>query len=544
MNTSIIELDLAYKPEQLFYLLKDRDYFCFLDSSLSQSYYSKFSYIAFDPDFILKSHGFKNQFIDLRNKTTRTVNVHPLKFLNKNFSKFIDFNSENMNTDRQFLYVDKKNNDFIIKESNKHNIVTPDFKCGFIGYFSYDLKNFLEELPQNSYDDLNIPVFFLLYFKQVLAYNHINKKWYLTRIFNEEPGEDNKNTDNFKILKKKTIENKKFFLDLLKHNQTQKIIEKDISTKNCDNENCFPLKDAIRENIAENYLKKDIKTINLKSNFKKEDYIKAIKKAKKYIHGGDIYQINLTQRFGCSIPVQSADLYYILRYKNPAPFSAYLNLREVKIGSSSPERFLYIKKDYIETRPIKGTRPRGKDEEEDVFYEHELQNSIKDRAELNMIVDLERNDLGKFCSYGSVKVSEHAKIERYARVIHSVSTVTGEIKNGINLSNIIKASFPGGSITGTPKIRAMQIIDELEPTVRNIYTGSIGYIGIDGTTDLNIAIRTFIITGNNFYYNAGGGIVEDSNPEDEFNETLDKGRALEEALKFFETKNLKNILKK
>jgi len=539
MNISIIELDLAYKPEQLFYLLKDYDYFCFLDSSLSQSDCSKFSYIALDPDFILKSYGLKNHRIDLKNKTTVIYDMHPLKFLNEIFPKFINFNSESRNSSSNFLYIDKKNNNFIVGENDKHYLLLPDFKCGFIGYFSYDLKNYIEELPQNSYDDLNLPIYCLVYFNQVLAYSHFEKKWYLTKIFNEESAGSNKNTNNFKTLKEKTIENKKFFLDFLKHDQALEIVKKDVFVKNCDDGNCFPPKDMINKNIIENYLNKDIKTINLKSNFKKENYIKAIEKAKRYVHNGDIYQINLTQRFECKIPVKSPDLYYILRDKNPAPFSAYLNLGEVKIGSSSPERFIYIKKNYIETRPIKGTRPRGKDEAEDAFYINELKNSIKDRAELNMIVDLERNDLGKFCIYGSVKVKEHAKIEKYAKVLHSVSTITGEIKKDVNFPNIIKASFPGGSITGTPKIRAMQIIDELEPTARNVYTGSIGYIGIDGTVDLNIAIRTFIIKDSNFYYNAGGGIVEDSNPEDEFNETLDKGSALEEALKFFETKNLK-----
>ncbi|MBM3703077.1 MAG: hypothetical protein FJW63_08865, partial [Actinobacteria bacterium] len=161
---------------------------------------------------------------------------------------------------------------------------------------------------------------------------------------------------------------------------------------------------------------------------------------------------------------------------------------------------------------------------------------------LNMIVDLERNDLGKFCYYGTVRVYEHAVVEKYARVFHSVSTVIGRVKKGTDISGIIKAAFPGGSITGAPKIRAMEIIDELEPTVRSVYTGSAGYIGIDSTMDLNIVIRTFVIKGNKFYYNVGGGIVEDSVPEDEYNETLDKGIALKETLKFFNAKNLRKLL--
>ena len=283
-------------------------------------------------------------------------------------------------------------------------------------------------------------------------------------------------------------------------------------------------------------------SIRLRSNFTKKNYLKAVSKAKEYIHNGDIYQMSMTQRFHCKLPVEPIDLYYILREKNAAPFSAFLNFPEVKIGSSSPERFLFLKGDIIETRPIKGTRPRGENEIEDKKYIVELKNSIKDRAELNMIVDLERNDLGKFCNYGSVEVSEHAVIEKYAKVFHSVSTIVGKVRKKFDIADILKATFPGGSITGAPKIRAMQIVDELEPTVRAVYTGSIGYIGIDNTMDINIVIRTFIIKEDNFYYNVGGGIVEDSVPEEEFQETLDKGLALQETLRFFESRNLKKLL--
>jgi para-aminobenzoate synthetase component 1 len=298
--------------------------------------------------------------------------------------------------------------------------------------------------------------------------------------------------------------------------------------------------DKIQSKIVQDSIKKDIKEVLIDSNFTKTNYLKAVKKAKEHIHNGDIYQVNMTQRFKCLLDVDPYNIYYVLRQKNSAPFSSFLSFPEVKIGSSSPERFLFLKNGFIQTRPIKGTRPRGKNESEDLKYILELQNSIKDHAELNMIVDLERNDLGKICEYGSVNVEEHAVIEKYARVFHLVSTVTGKVKEGYDFIDIIKAVFPGGSITGAPKIRAMQIIDELEPTVRSIYTGAIGYAGINGTVDLNIAIRTFIIKEKELFYNVGGGIVEDSNPEDEYQETVDKGIALQETLKFFELKNLLN----
>jgi len=204
--------------------------------------------------------------------------------------------------------------------------------------------------------------------------------------------------------------------------------------------------------------------------------------------------------------------------------------------------FLFLKEGIIETRPIKGTRPRGNNDREDEMYIDQLKNSIKDRAELNMIVDLERNDLGRFCKYGTVKVKEHAVVEKYARVFHLVSTVIGRVKEGYDIVDILRAAFPGGSITGAPKIRAMEIIDELEPTIRGVYTGTIGYVGVDGTLDLNIVIRTFIIKGQRFYYNVGGGIVEDSEPYAEYQETLDKGLALKETLEFFSYKNLSKLL--
>jgi len=224
------------------------------------------------------------------------------------------------------------------------------------------------------------------------------------------------------------------------------------------------------------------------------------------------------------------DLYLRLRQINPAPFACYLEFPELTIVSASPERFLRLQGDFVETRPIKGTRPRGKTEEEDKALSQELITSTKDRAENIMIVDLERNDLGRVCRFGSVKVSEMAIMERFPSVFHLTSTVTGRLRQDKNSIDLLRATFPGGSITGAPKIRAMEIIEELEPTKRSIYTGSIGYIGFNGNIDLNIAIRTFIVKKEKVYFQVGGAIVYDSDPEKEYQETLDKGRALINAL--------------
>jgi para-aminobenzoate synthetase component 1 len=242
--------------------------------------------------------------------------------------------------------------------------------------------------------------------------------------------------------------------------------------------------------------------------------------------------VNLSQRFETGLAVPPAELYRRLRQANPAPFAAYLALdgEGAAVLSSSPERFLKVVGRRVETRPIKGTRPRGRTEGDDRRLADELLASPKDSAELTMIVDLERNDLGRVCDYGSVVVAEHKAIEAYASVFHLVSTVEGTLHGGHDLVDLVKATFPGGSITGAPKIRAMEIIDELEPTQRSVYTGSIGYIGLDGAMDLNIAIRTILVRDGRAYFQVGGGIVADSEPAAEYQETLDKGRRLFAAL--------------
>ncbi|MDH7479032.1 MAG: anthranilate synthase component I family protein, partial [Syntrophomonadaceae bacterium] len=219
-----------------------------------------------------------------------------------------------------------------------------------------------------------------------------------------------------------------------------------------------------------------------------------------------------------------------LREINPAPFAAYFVYPEVILASASPERFLEVRGRVVETRPIKGTRPRGKDPTDDARLRKELLDSEKDRAELVMIVDLERNDLGRVCSFGSVQVPELFCLEEYASVFHLTARVTGNLAPGKDVIDLLKAAFPGGSITGAPKIRAMEIIEEVEPVKRGIYTGSIGYLGFDSNVDLNIAIRTLIIKDRVAYLQVGGGIVADSDPDAEYWETIYKGTALLQAL--------------
>lgn len=262
------------------------------------------------------------------------------------------------------------------------------------------------------------------------------------------------------------------------------------------------------------------------SNMTHQDYARAFRRIRGYIHDGDCYQVNLAQRFSAQAAGDPWLAYQRLRVINPAPFSAYFNTPYVQILSASPERFLRVEGRRVETRPIKGTRPRAGHPRLDAELAEALRNSEKDRAENVMIVDLLRNDLSKSCALGSVRVPKLFEVESYATVHHLVSTVTGELRPDCDALDVLRGCFPGGSITGAPKLRAMQIIEELEPHRRGVYCGAIGYIGFDGAMDFNIAIRTLVYSHGVIRFWAGGGIVADSRLEDEYQETFDKAAAL------------------
>jgi para-aminobenzoate synthetase component 1 len=266
------------------------------------------------------------------------------------------------------------------------------------------------------------------------------------------------------------------------------------------------------------------------ANFSRADYECAVGRVKEYIRSGDVYQINLSQRFETPLPCAPAELYRRLRTHSPAPYGCFLNFGGVQVAGVSPERFLRVEDDHVTTRPIKGTRPRGRDAGEDLKLKTELAVSEKDRAELLMIVDLERNDLGRVCVPGSVSVENLYALEAHPTVWHQVAEVSGRLEAGRDVFDCIRAAFPGGSITGAPKIRAMQLIDELEPHRRHLYTGAMGYLGFDGRAELNIAIRTITCVGGRAYFHAGGGVVWDSDPAAEYEETLTKAKALRAAL--------------
>jgi para-aminobenzoate synthetase component 1 len=269
------------------------------------------------------------------------------------------------------------------------------------------------------------------------------------------------------------------------------------------------------------------------SNFTKRAYFRAIQKALQSIAAGDIYQVNLSQRFSVRSKqeIDSITLYQTLRTFSPSDFGCYFDTGHFKIISSSPERFLNLKGRTVVTSPMKGTRRRGKSFSEDRKLRREMINSEKDKAELLMVTDLERNDLGRVCEFGSVKVKKMREVERYRFVYQTTSTVEGKLRRDKDAFDLLQACFPSGSITGCPKIRAMKIIEELEPTRRSFYTGSLGYISVTGDMDFNVLIRTLLVKPRDIYFQVGGGIVADSKPEDEYRETLVKAEAMRLSLK-------------
>ena len=289
-----------------------------------------------------------------------------------------------------------------------------------------------------------------------------------------------------------------------------------------------PSQTSLRDNLGARHLRPPV------SNLTRADFIFAVERAQKYIRAGDIYQVNLSHRLAAECKFTGLDFLKKLSTVSPAPFSAFLDCGEFQIASSSPEQFLRMSGAHIVTRPIKGTRPRHADPTRDAQLAYELQTSAKELSELVMITDLLRNDLGKVCEFGSVQVPELAKLEKFAQVQHLVSTVEGRLRNGVTHFAALASAFPGGSITGAPKFRAMEIIDELEPISRGPYCGAIGYLGFNRESQLSIAIRTAICAREQIYFNVGAGIVADSNPEAEYEETLAKARGFFAALEVAE----------
>lgn len=383
-----------------------------------------------------------------------------------------------------FLVYSAKKNPFeefqkLIDFYSVKNYAYPINLWGGIGYFSYSAGRFIEDLPETTVASYEMPVMQMIFYKDFIVFDNLkNKKYHIRASLKNDSSPKTEN-----ILK--------------------------IASK--------------RGKPGSFFAKGKIESCT------RESYIKKVRKIIEYIKKGDAYEVNLSRQCSCSYEGDTYSLFRKLTQINPAPFSAYLPFGETTVISNSPERFLLADEDRIETRPIKGTSPRHQNKAKDGRSRQKLASSAKDDAELSMVVDLLRNDLGKVSKYGSVKVSEHKRIEGFSNVWQMLSIIQSRLRNNENYGSLLRACFPGGSITGCPKIRSMEIIDELEKYSRNIYTGSI-FVANDSRFDSSIVIRTLVATGGKLYFNVGGAVIYDSVPEDEYEETEHKAKSIIEAL--------------
>lgn len=461
------ELPGPLQPLEVFKLLAEKRNSFFLDSGMDHERLGRYSFMGSDPFLIMQSRGDRIKLISGKKKETKKGD--PFVLLNELLHRY---------------------------RLDSSGLPVP-FSGGAVGFLSYDLCHFIERLPRSTRDDLQLPESCLAFYSTILAFDNLTGKAYVFA-----SGYPEQNDENLRLQQAAgQLQDMKAFI-------TEHI----------------PKMSQARTKAA------SPAHPELKSNFSPAEYKAAVAKVRDHIIAGDLYQANISQRFETELTITPFELYNRLRKINPAPFAAYLKYDDAVIVSASPERFLRLNNGLVETRPIKGTRPRCADTLNDKKMAQELTASSKDRAENIMIVDLARNDLGRVCQFGSVKVPELASLEIFPAVFHLTSTITGKLHPQKNLVDLLRATFPGGSITGAPKIRAMEIIDELEPTSRSVYTGALGYFCFSGNIDLNIVIRTFIIKGKKTYFQVGGGIVYDSDPEQEYTETLHKARALMQAL--------------
>ncbi|MGM9927977.1 MAG: anthranilate synthase component I [Bacillus sp. (in: firmicutes)] len=369
--------------------------------------------------------------------------------------------------------------------SHKENI--PDFQGGAVGFITYDYVRHIERLPTVAKDDLEMPLLYFLVFDEVVIYDHVEQELWFVKV-----GTEKESAERWLANMERTC------------NEVHLMKEAPLQWTHADSTSEEKMQVSMTE-----------------SQFKE-----AVEKIKAYIAQGDIFQVNLSVRQSNPLIAQPLDIYSVLRQLNPSPYMSYLHTPNFQVVSGSPELLVKKKGEIVSTRPIAGTRSRGVNAQEDERLANELMSNEKERAEHVMLVDLERNDLGRVCAYGSVEVNEFMVIEKYSHVMHIVSNVQGRLQTGKDAFDIIRATFPGGTITGAPKVRTMEIIEELEPVRRGLYTGSIGWIGFSGDMELNIVIRTLVAKDQMGHIQAGAGIVIDSEPKHEYKESLKKAAAL------------------
>jgi anthranilate synthase component 1 len=461
-------------PVSSFLKICDSDYAYLLESVESQEKIGRFSFLSSEPAMVIKS---KDCLIEIT-----------------------EFNA-NKKTQRKF-FTQTNPLDEIKKILSKYKYVPlkelPRFAGGFVGYLSYDMIRFFEEIPDKNKDDLKLPDSIFMLSSNLFIFDHIEHK---IKIVSNVYIKDNKNAKCVKSAYEEGAKNiKRLVLSLSRQVKVKEFGQKSKSP------------------------------VRIDSNFSKKSFCKIVSKAKEYIQKGDIIQVVLSQRFKVKSQDNSVDIYRRLRSINPSPYMYYLKFKDFKIVGSSPEMLIRCEDGLIETRPIAGTRPRGSDEAEDSRLIKELLKDKKERAEHLMLVDLGRNDLGRVASKGSVKVQDFMTIEKYSHVMHIVSSVIAKLDKRYDAYNVLSSAFPAGTVAGAPKIRAMEIIDELENLRRGPYAGCVGYFSFSGNSDTCITIRTIIIKGGFCYVQAGAGIVADSVPKREYAETQNKARALIDAI--------------
>ena len=443
-------------------------------------------------NFLIKKNSFIFESVEKRRIRGRytIIGADPDKIWNFDKKKIylIENNKKKIIKQSPYIFLKKLIEDFNFNLPKN----LPQLCSLLVGYFSYDIIRYIEKIPDRCVDDLKIPDIRLIRPKTIIIHDNLYKKiYFIINCFADEKINDYKKYYNGQIQKIKFLKNLAF------HYQDNKALPK-----------------------------KNKKKIIVKSNISKSKFKEIVLKAKKYIKKGDIFQVVLSQRFEAKLNKPPLEIYKKLRMNNPSPFMFFFNFDDFQIIGSSPEILVRLRDDKITIRPIAGTRPRGSNLKKDRFYKNELLSDKKELAEHLMLLDLGRNDLGKVSKINTVKVTEQFRIEKYSHVMHIVSNIEGKFDNKKSLLDTMLAGFPAGTVTGAPKIRAMEIIDELEKSKRKMYAGSIGYFSANKNFDTCIALRTALIKNNKFYIQSGAGIVADSVPENEYLETVNKAKAL------------------
>lgn len=375
----------------------------------------------------------------------------------------------------------------------------PPLVAGAIGYFSYDMVRLIERLPKRLGDEIGLYDAMLMFYHGIIAFDHVQHRlWIVRNVFTEGPGSLRA----------------KYNAAVREIKETRRLLEEPVAAER-------------RKKLSATKKRGSLKVA---SNFRRPEYLEIVQKAKHYIRAGDIFQVVLSQRFSVKTQADPFAIYRELRALNPSPYLFYLQLNDVAVVGSSPEMLVKVQGRDVFYRPIAGTRWRGKDETEDQRLEKEMLASEKERAEHIMLVDLGRNDLGRVCDYGTVKPEKLLTVERYSHVMHLVSSLRGRLREDVDCFDALMACFPAGTVSGAPKVRAMEIIEELERTRRGIYAGGILYLDFAGNLDSCIALRTMVVKNGVAYVQAGGGIVADSTPEGEYQESVNKSKALLTAL--------------